>query len=571
MFWKQSRKIEREIAFEEAVVDTAGSHLFNSGRLEGKFELPLAQRNILFVGVICIVISLLYVSKLFSLQVLHGSEYHALSINNTVFNNPIIAERGVLYDRNEEMIAWNEFDDSGQYPFPVRTYSDRTGLGQLVGYVSYPARDRNGFYYNTEYTGISGAESAFNRSLRGSNGNQIVELNALQEVVAAHEIETPEAGKPVHLSVDVELSEALYKLIATSSAQAGFRGGAGAIMDVRTGELVAMTSFPSYDPEVMADGDDLDLINAYNDDTRLPFLNKVHAGVYTPGSVVKPFMAYAALREGIITPEKEILSTGEIRIQNPYNPGDFARFTDWRAHGLVDVRKALAFSSNVYFYYVSGGFADQEGLGIDIMHEYFTLFGFGEPTGFLLANEQSGTVPSRPWKEAIFNEPWRLGNTYHTSIGQFGWQTTPIQMLVAYAALANGGTFFTPHLAKDTVGDSETKSLDADILDIIREGMRMAVNYPGGTARGLERSDIAIAAKSGTAEVGAGNAYVNSWAAGYWPYEDPQYAFVLMMEHAPRSNRLGATNIMGQFVEWMSEHTPEYLGVPVEPVEVTDS
>lgn len=559
MFRSRKTIRQKELAFEEVVVDTTSSCHFNAGRLEGKFELPLARRNIMIVAGLCVVISMLFLSKLFTLQVLHGAEYNALSINNTVFNNPIIAERGVLYDRNGEMIAWNEFDASGTYSFPVRTYTNRTGLGQLVGYVSYPARDKNGFYYDTEYTGISGSESTYNRILRGENGTQIVELNALQEVVAAHEIEAPQPGQPVHLSVDVKLSEAFYKLIATSSAQAGFRSGAGAIMDVKTGELVAMTSFPSYDPEVMADGNEIEIIESYNNDERLPFLNKVHAGVFIPGSVVKPFMAYAALEEGVISPEKEILSTGEIVVPNPYDPSNPARFTDWRAHGLVDIRKAIAFSSNVYFYYVSGGFKDQVGVGIDAMNEYFSLFGFGKPTGFTLANEQAGTVPSRAWKEEVFDEPWRLGNTYHTSIGQFGWQTTPLQMLVAYGALANGGTFFEPHLDKNTVGKYETKPLNKDSLDIIREGMRMAVNYNGGTARGLEKKEVAIAAKSGTAEVGVGNAYVNSWAAGYWPYEDPQYAFVLMMEHAPRSNRLGATNIMGTFVDWMAEHTPEYL------------
>ena len=553
------------------MVDTASSRHFNAGRLEGKFELPLAKRNIMIVAGLCVIISVLFLSKLFTLQVLHGAEYNELSINNTVFNNPIIAERGVLYDRNGEMIAWNEFDTTGTYSFPVRTYTNRVGLGQLVGYVSYPARDSNGFYYDTEYTGISGSESAYNQVLRGKNGTQIVELNALQEIVAAYEVEAPQAGKPVHLSVDVELSEAFYKLIATSSAQAGFRSGAGAIMDVKTGELVAMTSFPSYDPEVMADGDEMAIIESYNNDDRLPFLNKVHGGVFTPGSVVKPFMAYAALAEEIISPTKEILSTGQITVPNPYNPSNPSIFKDWRAHGLVDIRKAIAFSSNVYFYYVGGGFQDQEGIGINAMNEYFSLFGFGKPTGFTLANEQVGTVPSRTWKEEVFGEPWRLGDTYLTAIGQFGWQATPLQMLVAYAALANGGTFFEPHLNKDVVGTSETKPLDKDILNIIREGMRMTVNYNGGTARGLERSDVAIAAKSGTAEVGVDNAFVNSWAVGYWPYEDPQYAFVLMMEHAPRSNRLGATTIMGTLFDWMDEYTPEYLEVAHKSTSETES
>lgn len=548
-----------DLDFEEVVIDTAGSQYFNTSRLEGKVELPLTKRNVYVVATLFVLISLLFLSKLFWLQVVNGAEYYNLSINNKIYSNPIVAERGVIYDRNQELLAWNQNDDSDTYSFPTRTYSNRQGIGQLVGYVSYPAKDSNGFYYDTSYTGRTGLEAAYNAKISGTNGTQLVEMNALQEVITKHEIEIPQAGEPVTISVDVSLSEAWYNLIATSTVQADFRSGAGAIMDVHTGEIVAMTSFPSFDPEVMADGDEVNLIAAYNQDTRLPFLNKVHAGVYTPGSVVKPFMAYAALEEDVIHPETEIISTGELIIPNPHNPNNPARFTDWRAHGAVDMRKAIAYSSNIYFYQISGGYKDQEGIGIDNIYQYMTRFGFGSTTGFILSNEQTGVVPSRTWKEKTFAESWRLGNTYHTSIGQFGWQVTPLQMLTAYGALANGGKLFTPHFQTNQIGTHTDLNLNPDYLQIIREGMRMAVNYDGGTARSLERGDVAIAAKSGTAEIGSGNAYVNSWAAGYWPYDDPQYAFILLMDHAPRSNSLGATTIMGKLFDWIAKESPQYL------------
>jgi cell division protein FtsI/penicillin-binding protein 2 len=117
----------------------------------------------------------------------------------------------------------------------------------------------------------------------------------------------------------------------------------------------------------------------------------------------------------------------------------------------------------------------------------------------------------------------------------------------------------TPHVQKGEQGAVEDLQLNQQHLRVIQEGMRMTVNYPGGTARGLEKKYVSVAAKSGTAEIGAGNAFVNSWAAGYWPYEDPQYAFILLMDRAPRSNTLGATTIMGQLVQWMYENTPEYI------------
>ena len=189
------------------------------------------------------------------------------------------------------------------------------------------------------------------------------------------------------------------------------------------------------------------------------------------------------------------------------------------------------------------------------------MFGWGTPTGVNLQHEQSGVIPDPEWKAEVFNDVWRLGDTYLTSIGQFGFQATPIQTLRAYAALGNGGTLVTPHVLYGEYGDRIDLQLDQDALREVQRGMRMAVNYDGGTARPLERSDVAIAAKSGTAEVGVDNQYVNSWVAGYWPYEEPTHAFVIMMDRAPRENRLGATRIMGDVVEWMAEHTPHYLGI----------
>jgi cell division protein FtsI/penicillin-binding protein 2 len=132
-------------------------------------------------------------------------------------------------------------------------------------------------------------------------------------------------------------------------------------------------------------------------------------------------------------------------------------------------------------------------------------------------------------------------------------------MLRAYGALANGGTLLTPHVEKRVTGAKVELNLNQEYLQIIHEGMRKTVTMNGGTARGMERKDVAVASKSGTAEVGAGNAYVNSWSAGFWPYEEPRFAYILMMDHAPRSNALGAGRIMGEVMEWMSVHRPEYF------------
>lgn len=559
MWWKRKKQ---EIEFDEIFLDASNLPLFNQGRMEGRMELPITRRNIFVVGLLFAIVALLFFSKLFSLQVLHGDTYRQQSENNRINEGLIIAERGVVYDRTGELLAWNEHDYTDEYDFPVRAYTDRNGLGQVIGYVSYPQKDSKGFYFRTEYLGRNGVEGAYHDVLSGKNGKQLIEVDAHGNVVSEHAIAASHAGSEITLSLDAELSEAMYDIIATSTAQSGSRSGAGAIMDVHTGEIIAMTSFPSYDPEVMADGDDVQRIESYNKDERFPFLNKVVAGVYTPGSIVKPFLAYAALVENIISPEKTIVSTGQIVVPNPYNPSNPSIFRDWRAHGKMTIREAIAFSSNVYFYTIGGGFGDQAGLGISKMYQYFSLFGLGKKTGINLANEQAGTVPNPEWKQEHFDDDWRLGDTYFTAIGQYGFQTTPLQMLAAYGALANGGSLFVPHLERGKVGESVDLNLDQDTLKIIQEGMRMTVVYPGGTARSLERSDVAVAAKSGTAELDFSKSRLNTWAAGYWPYENPQYAFIMLMEYAPYENRLGGTRLMGDVFEWMSTHKPEYLGLP---------
>ncbi len=561
------KKHKSQLEVDEVLFDASNVLGLNLDRLEGKRELPISSRSIYKVGIVFVLVAVFFLVKVYNLQVTRGEEFYAIAESNSVDKTTIIAERGVVYDRKGEMVVWNELDERGIHDFPIRAYTDRLGLGQVLGYVSYPKKDNRGFYFRTEYIGRSGVESAYDETLKGVNGSKIVVEDALNHIIGEHSISSPVSGEPLNLSIDAELSEAMYQIISTSSINAHFRSGAAAIMDVKTGELIALTSFPSYDPEIMADGHEVEIIESYNKDDRLPFLNKIVSGAYTPGSIVKPFVAYGALAEKIIDPNKTIVSTGEIVIPNPYNPSNPGRFTDWRAHGAMTMREAIAFSSNVYFYTIGGGFADQKGLGITKMAEYYRLFGMGSLTGLNIASEQAGVVPDPAWKAKTFDDDWRLGDTYFTAIGQFGTLATPIQMLRAYSALANGGYLLTPHVIKGKQGDSINLNLNQDYLKIVHEGMRMTVTLNGGTARGLERKDVAVAAKSGTAEVGSGNAYVNSWAAGFFPYEDPKYAFILMMDRAPRSNALGATRIMGDVVEWMSHNRPEYLGIKVEKEE----
>ncbi|OGG86033.1 hypothetical protein A2392_01020 [Candidatus Kaiserbacteria bacterium RIFOXYB1_FULL_46_14] len=566
------RKKQKQIEFDEIFMDSSNLPAFNHGRLEGKMELPIKKGRVMIVGLFFFAIALGFGGKLFMLQIVHGTEYRERSDNNRIDQGLLIAERGVIYDRNGEMLAWNAADYDKDREFPLRAYTDRFGLGQLLGYVSYPQKDKNGHYYRTDYIGRTGLESSYEHLLHGKNGNLLVEVDVGGTVISSVAIKEPVSGENINSSVDAALSEAMYNIIATSTANAGFRSGAGAIMDVRTGEILALTSFPSYDPEVMANGSDYDLIESYNNDDRFPFLNKVIGGAYTPGSIVKPFMAYAALSEGVISPEREITSNGELIIPNPYDPKNPTRFGDWRAHGATDMRTAIAFSSDVYFYIVGGGLpksaapqagmGEFTGLGIARIDKYMKLFGFSSLTDINFPGEQAGLIPTPEWKKEVFDEDWYLGNTYHTAIGQFGFLVTPLQMLRAVSSLANDGKLLKPRLVKDPEPEYVDLNLNKEYLNVIHEGMRKAVVGEGGTVRGLDLKYVEIAGKSGTAELGNDNAHVNSWVMGFWPYEEPRYAFVLLMERAPRSNSLGAGWVMREVFNWMKENRPEYLESP---------
>jgi penicillin-binding protein 2 len=218
-------------------------------------------------------------------------------------------------------------------------------------------------------------------------------------------------------------------------------------------------------------------------------------------------------------------------------------------------------SSDVYFYTVGGGFGDQQGLGITRLDKYFSMFGFGSTTPPSFFSGPSGLVPSVDWKKKTFGEDWYLGDTYHTSIGQYGFQVTPVQVIRAVSALANYGTFLTPTIL-ETSSSTEPKidrtlSLAKSDFDIVHEGMRMGAE--SGVAKALGVPYVDVAAKTGTAELGVSKANVNSWVTGFWPYENPKFAFAVVMDHGSVTNVVGAAAVMRQQLDWMHDNTPEYL------------
>jgi penicillin-binding protein 2 len=353
------------------------------------------------------------------------------------------------------------------------------------------------------------------------------------------------------------VTQGLYDAIAARADASGFQGGSGVVMDIETGEIVALTSYPEFSLQKLSDGDteSLKLLVA---NKRQPFLNRAVNGLYAPGSIVKPFMGVAALTEGVIDEYKQILSTGSISLPNPYDPSKPSVFKDWRPQGLVDLRHAIAVSSDVYFYEVGGGFQSQPGLGIERIDKYLRLFGFGAPAGLIGFDEPAGTIPTPDWKLATFKgDPWRIGDTYHTAIGQYGVQVTPLQAARAVAALANGGRLMTPTLFASSTPEAVNLNIPQHNLDVAKEGMRLGVVE--GIAGAVKLPSVAVAAKTGTAQVGVHNEFINSWLVGFFPYEHPRYAFAIVLERGPAATLVGAPATGGDFFRWMEANTPEYL------------
>ena len=560
-FLSKKRKTKKpkysDIDPDEIFADSHNFPKFDKSQFEGRLEKPISKKSIFNLGIVLLIISLVFISKIWILQIEKGENYLIESEQNHLKKTIIFAKRGVMYDRNKELLIWNTKKETED--FYLRKYTNLGGFSHLLGFINYPLKDSNGFYYQEEIIGMSGAEKFFNEQIGGTNGSKISEIDALMNIKSESTVWSSIDGEDVMLSIDSRIQNKLYENIKNLSQNVGFSGGAGVIMNIKNGEIIAITNYPEFDSQIISEGAEKEKIKSFVNNPNKPFLDRVNAGLYTPGSIVKPFIAIGALNENIIKPETKILSTGQIEIQNPYDSTKKSVFKDWKAHGWVDLRQALAVSSNVYFYEIGGGFGGQRGLGIEKINSYVKAFGIGEETGINLY-ESKGIIPSPEWKKENFDgEVWRLGDTYNTAIGQYGFQVTPIQMVRAIGAIANNGWIVTPTVL---FGDQiNLKKIPIDIpqkfFDIVKEGMRESIL--SGTAKGLNISNFNIAAKTGTAELGSIKKSVNSWAVGFFPYENPKYAFAMVMEKGPRDNVIGSVFVMRGLFDWMIQNTPEYI------------
>jgi penicillin-binding protein 2 len=260
----------------------------------------------------------------------------------------------------------------------------------------------------------------------------------------------------------------------------------------------------------------------------------------TDVSTIKPVIATAALAEHIITPETRIESRGGI------NVGKFF-FGDWKAHGFTDLRRAIAVSSDVYFYTLGGGYGGIGGLGMERMKRYETAFGYGAPSGIDLPGEADGFLPDPDWKKEKIGERWYIGDDYHAAIGQGFVTATPLQIVNAIAAIANGGTLYVPHIRDGTATASRSVSVSPDILRVVREGMRETVTT--GTAQSLQTLPVAVAGKTGTAQYGTGDK-THGWFVSFAPYENPELVMIVLVEGQSKDSTYHAVPITKAVYDW---------------------
>jgi penicillin-binding protein 2 len=420
---------------------------------------------------------------------------------------PVLRDIALLLSERAEMFPGVRVEAES-----IRSYQDAVLYAPLLGYVGPVTEEeyatlREKGYLQTDLIGRTGLESVYEHHLRGGYGWREIERDAAQREIKQLAYSPPTTGNSVVLTIDDRLQKLLEAELKKGVDEDKFTQAVGIAMNPQNGEILAMYSNPGYDNNWFIHGITPEQMNQLNSDTRRPLVNKAIGDIYPPGSTFKMVTGLSALNDGVAS-RGTVVNVNSMIL----NVGGYL-FYDWRAHGAVDFVNGFAHSSDIYFYTLGGGNPNtgQRGVGPDAIYKYGSELGFGQRTGIDLPGEATGIMPSPDWKLRTFDEPWTIGNTYHASIGQGFVAVTPLQLLNAYAIVANGGTFYQPHLLKEVV---DTKgnvvftqqpkvvrkvSIAPDHLTLLRESARRVVTI--GHAF-MPNAKLPIAGKTGTAEFG---------------------------------------------------------------------
>ena len=433
---------------------------------------------------------------------------------------------------------------------PRRHYVGGELAAHVLGYIgeiqsAQLAKSEFADYQQGEVVGQSGIEGIEQDALRGHAGgvNQIVDV-AGRVVGVVDEID-PVPGGSVQLTIDLDLQQAAEAAFVPDAPDEHPRVGSAVALDVHSGDVLALVSKPSFDPNDFAGGIDAAIWKRLLSDKLKPIQNRAISGQYPPGSTYKAIVAAAGLEAGLIDPNRRIYCPGFFRLGN-------RTYRCWKheGHGSVDLHRALVESCDVYFYTIG------RDLGVDRLFEFANGFNLGRATGIPLPHEKFGLIPSSAWKLRVLKEPWMAGETISASIGQGFNLVTPLQLAVAYGAIANGGALVRPRLVL-RVSDADGRLVDGpapespgrvpvrrEFLDLVRSGLQGVVEEPHGTGARARVPGVHVAGKTGTAQAvglkhteGVDEALVawefrdHAWFVGFAPAEAPEIVVAALVEH----------------------------------------
>lgn len=473
----------------------------------------------------------------------------------------------IMYELSEEQIARiavNQFRLPGIEVAAqlVRHYPQGAHFAHSVGYVGrINEKELQSLdpvnYAGTHHIGKTGIEKFYEDVLHGQVGYEEVETNARGRVLRVLKRTDPVPGKDITLTLDLKLQE------AAEAALAGRRGAIVALLP-KTGEVVAMVSQPSFDPNLFVTGISFKDYGALRDSIDRPLYNRVLRGLYPPGSTIKPMMAIAGLDAGVITPTSRVYDPGYYQLPNVKH-----KYRNWNrgGDGSVDLELAIMRSNDTYFYDMA------HKLGVDRMHDYMSRFGLGQRVALDMYEETAGLMPSREWKRSRYRQPWYPGETVILGIGQGYMQATPLQLAQATALMATRGKWIRPHLARriggeppvdpDPMPDIELR--DPKFWDYSIHGMEQVLHGPRGTAKKVgDSAAYRIAGKSGTAQVVAikqGEKYDSSRLAerhrdhalfvAFAPVQDPEIAVAVMVENGESGSGVAAPVAKAVLDAWL--------------------
>jgi len=480
---------------------------------------------------------LVLIIRLFQLTIVKGSYYRELSENNRLREIVIQPERGEILDRKGFSLVKNTPADTShleKYLPSPRVYQLPEIIAPLIGYQQLADQEnlKNDNCQHKlkpgEKVGKKGVEKLFDCDLRGIEGKMLVEIDAKGKFLRLANLIPPKAGKQIKLSVDSELQKKAYDLIKDKKA-------AIVATNPKTGEVLALVSTPSFNPQVFENAD-VKTINKYFSDKNKPLFNRATEGVYPPGSLFKLIIATAGLEEGAIDEKTQIEDTGILHAGS-LTFGNWYYLQYGKTEGMVDIVKAIRRSNDIFFYKAG------EKTGVEKIKKWAEIFGLGKTTGIGL-DEEEGLIPSQFWKEETIKDRWYLGDTYNLSIGQGYVGVTPLQMVMMTSVFANGGYLCQPELlkvqsSKFKVQNCKKLPISQKTLNLVREGMKEACSG-GGTGWPLfefkikkEKGKIELiqtACKTGTAETPNKTGQPHAWITVFAPYENPEIALTVLIE-----------------------------------------